>query len=146
MIFVLGLASPALVLLFGLVLHETGHAYAYRLLSGDRRPVRLVVSARGVAIRRPHLDSGVREALISCAGPLLPGAIGVFTMAAAWAGHSPLAATYGALLAAHLMCLAPFWSDGRKALRAYFVPVPSPIAACAAASLATGTRNGLHDT
>ena len=28
----------------------------------------------------------------------------------------------------------------------YFVPVPSPIAAWAAARRATGTRNGLHDT
>lgn len=119
MIYVLGLASPALVLLFGLVLHETGHAYAYRLLSGDRRPVRLVVGARGVAIRRPHLDSRVREALISCAGPLVPGAIGMLTLSAAWIEHSLLAGVYGSLLAAHLICLAPFWSDGRKALRSF---------------------------
>jgi hypothetical protein len=34
---------------------------------------------------------------------------------------------------------------GRARVR-YFVPVPSPIAACAAARRATGTRNGLHDT
>lgn len=117
MIFVLGLASPALVLLFGLILHETGHAYAYRLLSGDRRPVRLVVGARGVAIRRPHLDSRVHEALITCAGPLVPGTIGILTLAAAWVDHSALAGVYGTLLAVHLMCLAPFWSDGRQALR-----------------------------
>jgi hypothetical protein len=37
-------------------------------------------------------------------------------------------------------------SDGCHRRRRYFVPVPSPIAAWAAASLATGTRKGLQET
>ena len=40
----------------------------------------------------------------------------------------------------------PVQSRRERRLRDYLVEVVSPIAACAAASLATGTRKGLHDT
>ena len=40
----------------------------------------------------------------------------------------------------------PIQSRRKQRLRDYLVEVVSPIAACAAASLATGTRNGLHET
>jgi hypothetical protein len=40
----------------------------------------------------------------------------------------------------------PIQGRRERRLRDYLVDVVSPIAACAAASLATGTRKGLHDT
>jgi hypothetical protein len=40
----------------------------------------------------------------------------------------------------------PIQSRRERRLRDYLVEVVSPIAACAAASLATGTRKGLHET
>jgi len=50
-------------------------------------------------------------------------------------------ARYGRRANAPRLLISPLWGEGN-----YLVPVPAPIAAWAAASLATGTRNGLQDT
>lgn len=95
-----------------------GHA----LLFPTRELVRPVVHA-------------VREADLAehCAGPLAVP----FRLPCVVQGHGGLRKVTPAAALALTNVRGP---------RTYLVPVPSPIAACAAARRATGTRNGLHDT
>jgi len=115
--FIAALIAPAVLLLVGVALHESAHVYAYRLLSGNRSGGRLVVGRTGAGIERPRLVRHMDEVVVSCAGPLVPGAIGAAVVFVAWPSHSVLLGMYGSLLAIHLMCLAPWWSDGKAAVQ-----------------------------
>lgn len=119
-LFLAALIAPVLVLLMGIAMHESAHLLTFRRLSGRRSSGRLVLSLSGAGIERPRLAGRVEDAMVSLAGPAFPGATGAVLVALGEAEHAPLVALGGALLAAHLLCLAPWWSDGRAGVKALF--------------------------
>ncbi|MGB4442060.1 MAG: hypothetical protein WBJ62_07545 [Coriobacteriia bacterium] len=112
----LAVVPPALVIL-GLALHEAGHLYALRRVTGiaDVGWLRLGVLCAG--IRRPAL-SPRDTATVAAAGPATASATGVVIALAGVVLGSPAFVVCGLPLCAHLITLSPWASDGRSFLRA----------------------------
>ncbi len=120
------LALPLLVLLNGLALHETGHLYLLRLRSRDPAAGRLLIGPGQLGIVRPAFPSARDEVLVACAGPILSLSVGVAATVPGWLLHAWLLFGCGLLLSAHVLCLCPWWSDGRAAWEAISGSTRSP--------------------
>jgi hypothetical protein len=117
-VFVGALALPVVVVIVGLALHEAGHLYVLRLRSRDPGAGRLLLGVGQLGIVRPVFQAPRDEVLVACAGPLLSFSIGLAATLLGWVIHAWLLAACGLLLAAHVFCLGPWWSDGRAAVQA----------------------------
>ena len=125
-IFVGALSLPLVVLIIGLALHETGHLYMMRLRSGDPAAGRLLLGPGQLGIVRPAFRSARDEVLVACAGPILSLMIGLAATVPGWLLHAWLLVGCGLLLVAHVLCLSPWWSDGRAAWEAIRGSTRSP--------------------
>jgi hypothetical protein len=125
-VFAAALALPLLVLLIGLALHETGHLYVLRLRSRDPAAGRLLVGPGQLGIVRPAFRSARDEVLVACAGPTVALCVGVAAAVPGWLLHAWLLLGCGLLLCAHVVCLGPWWSDGRAAWEAIRGSTRSP--------------------
>jgi hypothetical protein len=117
-IFLGALSVPLVALIIGLALHEAGHMYVLRVRSRDPGAGRLLLGFGQLGIVRPAFRAARDEVLVSCAGPLLPLGVGLVATLLGWALHAWLLLGCGLLLSAHLVCLVPWWSDGRATWQA----------------------------
>ena len=124
--FVGAMTLPLVVLIIGLALHETGHLYTLRLRSRDPATGRLLLGPAQLGIVRPAFRSARDEVLVACAGPILSLTIGVAAAVPGWLLHAWLLVGCGLLLSAHVLCLSPWWSDGRAAWEAIRGSTRSP--------------------